>query len=482
MPPRIRIEEQSIILACGLPGAGKSLYGVQVLINAILNERRPVYTNLPIKWRVMRQYLRVVGGSQKYADLLYQLWDNGRFDPMTGAVRPDHERHQFGAFIHRAKKYAELREMMRSQNRNINVSEREIYETFVQRWGEHVTRGPAANWIDPHALIIIDEGHHWYAQQTQQSEPEELRAYLTMHRHHQHSILLLTQDPMQVSISFRRLEAYRWMIRKRGEDKLAWGLKFKHFGLKGLGYAKYTRDQIDGRRPTDELDPVEQFTVFPGLPNMQVYFRLYSSFTHQGSLRRQRRELERARIAAGLDAQGFDLDEPEESEHMTKKKKGFGPFLVRASKRLAVAVVLIAIGAVWATREPQIAEVLGATTQSEEPQVEWSEWTGLGRDYIRYGGRRMSPGDEHMGQRLLAFIRREKLAVFSADGYVWLWTFGDEQPSCMGRVGTVRTALADLFDGARTLQSAPVATSAGEEGGTLEPAGGDDLNVQRPGG
>ena len=42
-----------IISVVGKPGAGKSYYLTKKAIEAVTIHRRPVYTNLPIRWRVM---------------------------------------------------------------------------------------------------------------------------------------------------------------------------------------------------------------------------------------------------------------------------------------------------------------------------------------------------------------------------------------------------------------------------------------------
>ena len=47
----------------GLMGSGKSFFAVRRALSMVEEARRPLYTNLPMKWAVVRKYLRLRGGS-----------------------------------------------------------------------------------------------------------------------------------------------------------------------------------------------------------------------------------------------------------------------------------------------------------------------------------------------------------------------------------------------------------------------------------
>ena len=61
-----------IELVTGIPGSGKSFHMVERLVDWVLKEQRPVYTNLPLCWRVLRKYLKIKGG-EHCAGLIHEL-------------------------------------------------------------------------------------------------------------------------------------------------------------------------------------------------------------------------------------------------------------------------------------------------------------------------------------------------------------------------------------------------------------------------
>jgi len=301
----------------GRPGSGKSFFGVGRVLEAVTEQRRPVYTNLPLHMRVFRRWLR----SRYGADV-------------ANLVRPLTPEH-FTKFL--ARQAARNRFLDRLAGSGLSNSEK--VKLWYQGNGPDVDSGTEANWISAFAMIIIDEAHHWYPQHAQRAEDPFLLTYLTMIRHHLHHLYVMTQDRMQVSITFRRLAAFYWHVRHRASDKLAWGLRLGHFGVNAFAYAKYTPEQEEARS-AEGAEPTHQETVFPWLPSERWKFRLYNSFTHLGSPRELQRQLKSIRESAGLLGNGASLaviPKPEGSDM---------PTLVRrfASWGVTAALLAAAVG------------------------------------------------------------------------------------------------------------------------------------------
>lgn len=191
----------------GLMGAGKSYMAVREVVRIITEERRPVFTNLPIRWPVMRQFLRNRGGK-----------------PLANMIFPMTEKH-FRAFVRRQGERLTYRDEMRAECQQEGRQFRE--SAFKRRWLEHagpdIMRGPDAQWVAPLSVLVIDEVHHWFPSTQQQQNKEFLQGYLTMLRHHLQRLVVISQNPMQADISFRRLASTYMEIKQQGEERIAWG-------------------------------------------------------------------------------------------------------------------------------------------------------------------------------------------------------------------------------------------------------------------
>jgi hypothetical protein len=268
----------------GIPGSGKSLVALRRLLEVMTELRRPVYTNLPLQFPVVRAWLRKRGGP-----VLARL------------IVPLDEAH-FRAFISRFQ----LKRALVDKYRLLGLRQTAAEAAFYREHGPDITRGPGANWIPAGAVICIDEVHHWFPNpainKSATPETPALMAYLTMHRHLQQWIWAVTQDPRQVSTTFKSIAKLHWKVWAKDAERLVFGITFRSFGLRALAYAAYSPEQWNDGDP--HAQPAEQFLIFPQLPNTRWLFRLYRSFTHCGSASALRRQLERARIESGLDASG----------------------------------------------------------------------------------------------------------------------------------------------------------------------------------
>lgn len=439
-----RIPEYGVVVVEGLPGSGKSFIGVKTLIELIISERRPVYTNLPIRFRVAREYLRNRGGD-KLANLLRPL-----------------DREGFERFCERVAQFKAFREAARGslQYRSV-MNEDALRERFCAEFGPDRTIGavgpgvdPAEriNWVPPCSVIFIDEAHEWFPMQDQARDTTAFREYLARHRHLMHQVFFASQERGRISKSIRVMAGQYWLVRNMGEDRLAWGIKWKHLGIRPMGYAKYTGDQVE-RRSADNVRPIENFVVIPWLPSNRWIFRLYDSFTHVGSRRQIVKQVRRARVEAGLTEKGEDEAAAVAAAEQARRERV--PMFKRARRLVVRAAVLVMVGGVayglgrgGGRGEAVAVAAAEAAAAGPEPFV-WPEWRGGGADYVRLGdGARMKVGDVYGGRASLEYISmRPAYSVWVLDGVdVWMWKRGQAP----GRVGSVeevdraaRVALAD---------------------------------------
>lgn len=269
----------------GRPGAGKSLVAVRKLLKVVQEERRVVYTNLPLKWRVVRRWLQLRGG-----------------DKLAGLIRPLREDH-FNAFIKRFS----LRHLFVDEAQTRGVHRRAAVAQFNAEHGPNVVDGPGANWIPAGALIVIDEVQHWFPNPalrtaSHKPEPPYLGTYLQMHRHMLHWIWILTQAERQVSPTWKSLYAIVWEVVDFARERFVWHFQLCWFGITACRYRSYTPADWNDGNPRGF--PVESFTILPGLPWNRWMFRLYSSFTHAGDLKELQKELAMERVSEGLTEDG----------------------------------------------------------------------------------------------------------------------------------------------------------------------------------
>lgn len=393
--------ETGIECYIGRPGSGKSFVLTRRSIQAVINHRRPVYTNLPLKWRCCRRLLRRKGG-EALAGLIHPLSEDhfNRFMQRFVAMRQFEERYRADASARR---------------------ERVRDDAMRAAWLEHAGPdyvGPndddePPNWIPPGAIVCIDEVHHWFPnpglRSVKKQEPPELLSYLTMHRHCQHMIWLATQAERQISQTVWSNSGRVWVIHPRDDDKLVWFLRMRHLGIKALGYQVYSREQYE----TDD-EPMRSFSIIPGMPWHQWVFKCYNSFTHVGSLRHLNKQLAEARSADGVEADGRT---EQEKCNMAWQRTLAGRWFGRLRK-LAVLALVFLIGAGWAmsrgnvSNEPEpdgVADVV----QPEADSVVKSPGmiASITSERVRMdNGLVLRPGQEHEGWNL-RYVDEQRGAV-----------------------------------------------------------------------
>lgn len=413
----------------GLPGAGKSFMLVRKTLKVIEGERRPVYTNLPIRFRVMRTYLRNRGG-----------------EPMANLIVELTETH-WKEFLKRNESKQRFREEYKTECKNNAKPYRET--TFERVWiethGPDVTRpgtGQQPNWIDPYSVIIIDEVQHWHTvdANVKRTEGPELRAYLTMMRHHLHDVYIASQSSANVPKTIRDLVRQFWKVEALQERKIAWGIRFKHLGLRAIGYRAYSAEQMETMkrdRSGGEFgsQPLEGEVVFPTLPHYQYIFRLYRSFTHVESPRRMMEQLRKIHDEAGLTHMQEQLDSYEKKEQTTMIRKAMG-FTFKAAILGAMLTAGVMIGtAVTQNNETETgAEVVAdAPGQLDITQpVQW--WPEEGKlSAVNMKGVVTNEGSVEIGRRFgLGLLRsvdvHGRRAMFTDADSIWVWNLGSARP------------------------------------------------------
>jgi len=264
----------------GEPGSGKSYYAVRRMLEVIVHLRRPVWTNLPLRWRVVRQYLTTRGGSQ-LASLIHPL-TRGHFERFLSRFRA-------------RQSYVD------EQRTGKGLSRRQAAASWIQHAGGDVWDGPTANWVPFGALIIVDECHHWTpnaAVRMSERESEDLLPFFTMHRHGSYWVWGITQAMRQVSQTWRSLTTEVHHVVNAGMRPMLLGVTPSHVGVRCLLRSSYSREAWNEGVPT--MPPHERLLFFPSAPWRRWIFRLYDSFSHVASAREISESVEAVRCAAGV--------------------------------------------------------------------------------------------------------------------------------------------------------------------------------------
>lgn len=401
----------------GRMGGGKSFHGVQEALRIAVEEGRPVFTNLPLRFRVVRRWLTVKHDRQ-FGGLLF---------PLT-------EEH-FRRFCTRQAVKAKFRDEMKMA---LAVEGKPFHEVaFAKAWhakhGPDVVEGPAANWVHPASTLILDEFHRWFPGGGRADEV--LRGYLTMLRHHLHNLICMTQDYTQVDVSVRRLARRVTFVRKRDDDKIIWSVRFRHVGLSCLSVVTFPSEVVTELGVQDfERLPVDQAmdnrTVFHTLPCKAWVFRLYDSFTHVGSRRRLMGALSDVRERLGVNEAVKRL-EGQRMEAAKRRKWGLFRFVRRALFRLAfLAVVAVSAWVARGLKDPPPA-VAAVAESGAVPAMDLGgrRLMGTGRGVAIFGNS-IVPKGGRVGEGVLLAVGRGGVVMRDDDG-LWVVEVGKE-PSYLG--------------------------------------------------
>lgn len=435
----------------GLPGAGKSFALTRMCIDVLTQQRRPVYTNHPLKLAVFRQFMRLKHGEQ-YANLVFEL-------------TYDH----WCRFLKRQSDLASFRAGYRDQCAidGRRYSDSAADRLFVEDHGPHVSRpgpGRVANWVEPWAFIIIDEAQMWHPavavggkrDKDDAELQDHFKSYLTHHRHHHHDLIFATQSFENLNHTLRRIYRTRWVVRNMAQLKLVGGLKLADLGLRFIGYGAWPKEVYESHRGAGlPPDPIYSRNLWPQLPWYQVYFRLYRSFTHGGSSLDQNRRLKELQIEAGVDDESIAARiNQQEREPMYRVLRRF---TIKCMITAMWLVVGVGVGAQYFNDpEAETAEAVGELGQTGESALATTEEriSAFGLDRVIIGASSVSVGQKYNGATLRLVDMRERLSVWSDPFGIWLWRAGSEPPESLATADDLRD-LRERVDELRPSGSSP---------------------------
>lgn len=403
----------------GRPGAGKSHFGTKLVARTILEDRRPVYTNLPIIPRKFRKYLATVGGAD--------------FERLFIPLTEDH----FRAFLDRAVARAEHKRRFEENARASKARLRPgaCEADFIEQHGIDVyfagqsdANGQAPNAIAPCSMIIIDEVQNWFPQLKQNQEEQilPLLRYLSMHRHYMHKLVVMTQQEMTVNHVFRKYIENFVEITPFKHEKVLWALTPHMVGLKGNCVRHYSPEQWDAMKGTEAAQPFTRQFVFFQMPQQRIWFRLYQSFTHIGSPSALLRQQEKVRMALGLSADG-EVYEPTYADNLRSR--------LRANWLYGAAFVFLGM---------LLSKVF--TPPPPPPVVVPPKWfdgitfQAVKRGELVFSDKRLKKGEVQNVKEFNDSLygadeepayycgRAGSVAVFNHNGSLWLWTRSEASP------------------------------------------------------
>lgn len=417
-------------IIAGVMGSGKTLHVVQRILEIIQIERRPVFTNTPLRFKTLRQYLRIKSGPA-YANLIYQLTE-------------DH----FSAFIDRQHEYAKVREKHLNECRltGQQFSNQAVERLFYAQHGPNIYSGPLANSIHPMSYVVIDEAHHWFPMQGGKEVDQHLQRYISMCRHHMHQVILISQAPMQIAKCARRLATRYTICRPKADDRIAWGLRWKHIGLRPLGITTFRGDDIKDGEPVRHAEMMTNKSVLTFLPSVKVIFRLYDSFTHVGSPRRMVRQLHETRREHGITELETELQQKRQHAKDTLPMRA-----ARTTTRLTLLIVAtttaFVIGASLNRSQP-----MPATEAPEQLTLEWNppdeKITATSQNSIKIGHTWLAPGDNYHGATVLN-VYPDGLLLIAHDV---VYSITKDGRNRLGTTAEILDRLRDLYNQSGTFQ------------------------------
>lgn len=464
MPAKWKPPECQLRVAEGLPGAGKSFFLVRRTLKIILEEKRPVYTNLPIRFRVFRQYLRNRAGEQ-YANLITELTDAHWF-----------------AFLKRNKAKQEFQQAYKTQCKiDGTVFRRPKFERdWLAHAGPDVLRpgeGVQPNWIPPLAVIIIDEVQHWHPMEknVKGEDAEGLKAYLTMMRHHLHDVWVASQVFGNVSKAMRDMARQFMRVKSLSDRRLVFNLRLRHFGIRAIQYSLFSKEQIDAQKSSrGETDfggtPIEAELLYPAMPKNRWIFRLYDSFTHVESPRRMLANLRAVQSDAGITA----LEDAAKQERI-ESREDISVKLLRWFMKSIGWIILLGVGLVAGALvntnslpgpedRPDVAAQRVATDAADPWWPHDLGLRGITAKGVYTSDGHVAVGGSYGTGRLRAVDVAERRSLWIVGDGLWLWELGRKRPvQVAGR--RELEALNRLQGVGATRRSSPAILDAGPDGG-----------------
>ncbi|MEM9346437.1 MAG: zonular occludens toxin domain-containing protein [Planctomycetota bacterium] len=342
-----------IVGVIGKPGSGKSYSMAMMMAQLIVQNRRPVYTNLPMKWDNMRAYIaRMTEGSDEYKQSLAKLirkCTKQHFQRFMERLQVINQRSEQLKDDYDQLLDEDIREKIAKAD-DISQIDEEIDSAAWQQAcdeqaledGGAVYYGRNANWFPPGTVFILDELHKWYNSRQYRNEDQAVQDFTSMHRHMQCRIFIITQRWLNVSLSFRSM--CDELIILKNIARVSFGpIKLKDYGIDILRAKWVMTDDYDEvnecMKPGRRAQVTEYY--FPNWwPDHRDIYDVYRSTSHAGGIEEQAAELKKVR-AKMVGSSVIDEEELDVAEKMKKNRRawmppmmiglGFGLFVGRCS-------------------------------------------------------------------------------------------------------------------------------------------------------
>lgn len=426
--------ESGIYGVIGKPGSGKSYWCAKQILGHAALDRRPVYTNIPIKLKRMRAYIVMrMQGPKPVRRVLSKL------------IRPTLTKQHFSRFCERLSWISERIEELKDTFEHYGDLEDEIEELEDGFWkqaliesedefGKFIYAGAKANWFPPGSVLFLDEVHKWFAAKGYRDEPKYVLDMTSMHRHLQLMIYVVTQRWMNASLSFRSMSIELIRCMNYARVPLLGPLRLHAWGLNLFRVGRCLPEDYDERN--DELKigkrDISFDFEFPTF-NKGVYFQLYKSHVHGGSLEDQATELREVRsklVGSNL------IDQLEDKQIVTKKgisKMQWFKYGFVFAVGLLVAMALMRHKSSSENNSPGTSTKQQAVTTpaiAHEPEktpfYEAHSLSGVVADGVYIGTKKIRIGQSFDGFKLQKVdIENGKTYWQKNNGQILDWTLGD---------------------------------------------------------
>lgn len=431
----------------GIPGSGKSWAAMELLLKQIVEHRRPVYTNLPVREANLRRWLRrkTPRKSENYANLYRNL----------------SQRHM-RAFMERASRVAKAEEEWREMAAAIGIKN-PSGQDFTKWYDDHhpedkaIIEGLDANWLPVGAVLIIDEARKWFPMSGAKRDPH-VEDYASMHRHHHHLVYLIAQDCMQVALSFREKSATIMRVDNASSEKLIGPLSLAKLGL-DVGMARYVTYTYDGWKAARETGGTvgnvisTRIVRFKDKPHIHT---LYNSHTQAGvSARSADRLAEHVAKQAGVEPPPVHRKRRKKRVKSWQKAKRHRRRVFKYGVPVALMAMTFVVARFGKRVVPEsVSEAIEVATRTYElkppPAIET-----VGREHVRIGATRYGIGDSVGPYVVFSIAQDDGYAVLlprdDTRERAWLCVPGKEHES----LGNADDLLVRLRDEARRDRGGP---------------------------
>lgn len=421
--------------------------------------RRPVYTNLPMKWRTFRAYLRLVGNRR--LDGLVHLLTR---ELMVSHCRRFSLRARWRQRCETAGGRGQWGEALFKRIRHKPHRQRAAWWSaiFACMQGRAVYYGPEANELIPGSLVIADECGWWFSMKDQASEERALEDFLSMHRHGGFEVWWLCQAAGRISISIRTMAMDYWRVQNARDIRINDWLPLRWLGIQCFQYQRFSGEQV---KAGQDKRPEEVAFRFPQTRRSQLIFRLYHSFSHGGTVDEITQAIAASRRDAGLDDLG---------ETGNEGKQDMAPKIAGGALKYTVIGALVAVVLLWASGNLGGGGKSGPAGRGAVPPVAGGvvadptqraigKFNGAGADYVYVGTSRVRVGERGpAGESLVSVAPDLSRSVWKFGRLMYYWHHKQPSADLLGDERIVAGALAG--------RAASVARARTSGGSVAEPA------------